>query len=59
MVLSAWQLPHMQLWRSIKGKAILANANPPFAQLGFSDGAAQMQHFPKDDELNIFRMRKL
>lgn len=49
----------MQLWRSIKGKAILANANPPLAQLGFSDGAAQMQHFSKDDELNIFRMRKL
>ncbi|PVH72965.1 glycoside hydrolase family 5 protein [Cadophora sp. DSE1049] len=40
----------------IMGKAILANANPPLAQLGFSDGAAQMQHFSKDDGLNIFRM---
>ncbi|CZT52135.1 related to cellulase precursor [Rhynchosporium secalis] len=40
----------------IMGRAILKNVNPPLAELGFSDGAAQMQHFAKDDGLTLFRL---
>lgn len=41
----------------LQGTAVLANASPPLTTLGGSDGAGQMQHFVKDDDLNTFRLR--
>jgi len=37
--------------------AQLANAQGPLKSLGGSDGAGQMTHFVKDDNLNVFRLR--
>lgn len=36
----------------------LATADPPLITLGGSDGAAQMSHFAKQDDLNLFRLRQ-
>lgn len=38
------------------GSDTIADAAPPLASLGGADGAAQMSHFVKDDNLNIFRL---
>ncbi|CZR69888.1 related to cellulase precursor [Phialocephala subalpina] len=40
----------------ITGTANLASAMGPLVTLGGSDGAAQMSHFAKDDNLNLFRL---
>jgi endoglucanase len=38
------------------GSDNLADVAPPLASLGGADGAAQMTHFVKNDNLNIFRL---
>ncbi|RDL32651.1 uncharacterized protein BP5553_09107 [Venustampulla echinocandica] len=40
----------------ITGTANLQNAQGPLMVLGNSDGAGQMQHFAKNDGLNLFRL---
>jgi hypothetical protein len=44
----------------IQGAQNISNSFGPVAALGGgkSDGAAQMQHFFQNDQLNIFRLRK-
>ena len=41
----------------MKGTCPLDTIQPPIASLGFGDGAGQMEHFVKDDGMNIFRLR--
>ncbi|CAK7205349.1 Endoglucanase EG-II [Sporothrix eucalyptigena] len=41
---------------SITGQDNLTQATPPLSALGGPDGAGQMQHFVKDDGMNIFRL---
>lgn len=38
------------------GSDNLADVTPPLSSLGGPDGAAQMQHFVNNDNLNIFRL---
>jgi endoglucanase len=38
------------------GSDNLADVTPPLSSLGGADGAAQMQHFVNNDNLNIFRL---
>jgi endoglucanase len=38
------------------GRCNLSSVTPPLSALGGPDGAGQMQHFVKDDNLNIFRL---
>jgi endoglucanase len=40
----------------IDGTCNVTAAYPPLASLGGPDGASQMQHFVKDDNLNLFRL---
>ncbi|PMD25981.1 glycoside hydrolase family 5 protein [Hyaloscypha hepaticicola] len=40
----------------IDGTCPLDTIQPPIASLGFGDGAGQMEHFVKDDGMNIFRL---
>ncbi|KAH8676452.1 glycoside hydrolase superfamily, partial [Tricladium varicosporioides] len=40
----------------IDGTCPISSASPPLSTLGGSDGAGQMQHFVKDDQMNIFRL---
>ncbi|ERS97418.1 glycoside hydrolase family 5 protein [Sporothrix schenckii 1099-18] len=41
---------------SITGVDNITQAYPPLSSLGGPDGAGQMQHFVKDDGMNIFRL---
>ncbi|KAK3938660.1 glycoside hydrolase family 5 protein [Diplogelasinospora grovesii] len=41
---------------SIQGACNLTQATPPLSSLGGPDGAGQMQHFVKDDGMNMFRL---
>ncbi|KAK0725523.1 glycoside hydrolase family 5 protein [Lasiosphaeris hirsuta] len=41
---------------SIQGACDLTKAVPPISSLGGADGVGQMQHFSKDDGMNIFRL---
>jgi hypothetical protein len=41
----------------LQGSVVLKNVNGPLIALGGSDGAAQMSHFVKNDDLNLFRLR--
>jgi hypothetical protein len=50
--------PRLRLSNILKGSAVLKNVNGPLSVLGGSDGAAQMSHFVKDDDLNLFRLRE-
>ncbi|KAE9373892.1 glycoside hydrolase family 5 protein [Stipitochalara longipes BDJ] len=40
----------------ITGTCPLDTIQPPLKSLGFGDGAGQMEHFAKDDGMNIFRL---
>ncbi|KAL1857704.1 hypothetical protein VTK73DRAFT_7979 [Phialemonium thermophilum] len=41
---------------STQGACNLSQTTPPLASLGGPDGIGQMQHFSKDDGMNIFRL---
>lgn len=38
------------------GTQVMKSVSPPISSLGGPDGAGQMNHFVKDDKLNIFRL---
>jgi endoglucanase len=40
----------------IDGSQNISKAYPPVKALGGPDGVAQMQHFVKNDNMNIFRL---
>ncbi|KAF4624012.1 hypothetical protein G7Y89_g14164 [Cudoniella acicularis] len=40
----------------IDGTCPISSATPPLSTLNGADGAGQMQHFVKDDQMNIFRL---
>jgi len=44
---------------SVQGTCPFDAIIPPLTSLGGPDGAGQMQHFVTDDNMNIFRLRKL
>lgn len=42
----------------IDGTCPTSSVSPPLSTLGGGDGAGQMQHFVKDDQMNVFRLRE-
>lgn len=44
-------------WLASQGTCPTSSVTPPLTSLGGGDGAGQMQHFVKDDQMNIFRLR--